>query len=283
MLLEPSFQDAVPGMNVSDSALQYSSAFDGFRRVDDDLVVLVDRVGAVTPEHPVQPAVGVAGGVAEREAGRRVVRLQRLAHREEAREVLREFLEAGLVQRRLAVGHVAADGRDGNAEPVVALLAGHGGRIGPAAVLLAEIVGDVVHLEHFGREQLRQRMQAPGEIEALPGVGRHGCLRLNVLEGLAEHVHLGAGGGLECRDHRVERFIFGRHEALPAHHRELGALLRLPGRGLRPGFCEVEQRRPGQRAGRRQRGAALKQSATCKVLHGPSSRLSIFWLLLSRF
>ncbi len=113
-----------PGMKVSDSALQYSSAFDGLRRVDDDLVVLVDGVGAVAPQDPVQPAVGVAGGMPEREAGRRVVLLERLAHFKEAREVLRELLEAGLVGRRLAIGHVAADGRDGNAEPVVAVLAG---------------------------------------------------------------------------------------------------------------------------------------------------------------
>ena len=76
------------------------------------------------PQHPVQPAIGVARGVTEREAGRRVVLLQRLAHFEEAREVLRELLEAGLFHRRLAVGHVAANGGDRNAEPVVALLAG---------------------------------------------------------------------------------------------------------------------------------------------------------------
>jgi len=41
---------------------------------------------------------------------------------------------------------------NGNAEPVIALLAGGGGRVGPSAVLLAEIVGDVVHLQNFGRK-----------------------------------------------------------------------------------------------------------------------------------
>ena len=70
------------------------------RRIDDDLVVLVDGVGAVAPQNPVQPAIGVAGRMSEREAGRRVVLLQRLAHFEEAREVRREFLEARLLHRR---------------------------------------------------------------------------------------------------------------------------------------------------------------------------------------
>jgi hypothetical protein len=75
---------------------------------------------------------------------------------QEAREVLRDFAEACLIGQRLPVGDVTAHGRDGNAEPVVALLAGGGGGIGPAAILLAEVIGDVVHLQHFGREQLWQ-------------------------------------------------------------------------------------------------------------------------------
>src|SRR6202011_3097375 len=58
----------------------------GLRRVDDDLVVLVDGIGAVTPQDPVQPSVGVAGGVPKREAGRGVVLLQRLAHFKEDRK-----------------------------------------------------------------------------------------------------------------------------------------------------------------------------------------------------
>src|SRR6266849_9283345 len=135
--------------------------------------------------------------MAEREAGRGVVLLERLAHLEEARKVLRKLAEARLVCRRLAVGHVTAYGRNGNAEPVVAQLAGLRRGIGPAAILLAKVIGDVVHLQHFGREQLWQRMQTPGQIEAGAGVRRDRSLRLHVLEGLAEYVHLGAGRRLE--------------------------------------------------------------------------------------
>ena len=124
----------------------------GLGGIDDHLVVLIDGIGAMSPQHPVQPAVGVARGMPERVAGGRIVGLERLAHLQEPREVLGEILEARLVGRRLAVGHVTTDGGDGNAKPVVAELAGLGGSVGPSAVLLAEIVGNVIHLQHFGRE-----------------------------------------------------------------------------------------------------------------------------------
>src|SRR5207248_5151698 len=106
--------------------------------------VLVDGIGAVTPQNPVQPCMSVAAGVAEREAGRRVVLLQRLAHLEETRKVFREFAEACLVRCRLSVGHVTAHSSNGDAEPVVAQLASLCGSVGPSAILLAEVIGDVV-------------------------------------------------------------------------------------------------------------------------------------------
>ena len=204
-----------------------------------------------------QPGIGVAGSVAKRVAGRRAVLLECLAHLEVAREIGREFLEASFIQRRLAIGQIAADRCDRNAEPVVAVLAGGGGSVGPSAVFLAEIVGNVVHLKNFGREQLRQRMQSPRQIEAGAGVCGDGCLRLHVFEGFAEHVHLGAGRRLECRDHGVESVVFRRNEALPSHHGELRALFCLPWRRLCPGFGPIEQSRAAERAGRGNRRASL--------------------------
>ncbi len=158
------------------------------------------------------------------------------------------------------------------------MLDGFCGRIRPSAVLLAEVVGNVVHRQNFGREQLRQGVEAPCEIEAGTGIGGDRSFRLHVLKGFAEYVHLGSGRGFECRHHRVERVILRGHEALPAHHRELGARLRLPRRGLRPGLGEVEQRRPGQCTGCCQRGTALKQRAAGKVVH--SHFLPLGFLLL---
>jgi len=62
-----------------------------------------------------QPSVGIARGVTESETGRGIILLQRLAQFKETGEILREFLEASLVHRRFAVGHVPSDGRDGDA------------------------------------------------------------------------------------------------------------------------------------------------------------------------
>ena len=56
--------------------------------VDDDVVLGVDELAAVRPHEPVRPA-RVARRVAEREARRRALRLQRLAQLEEARHVAR--------------------------------------------------------------------------------------------------------------------------------------------------------------------------------------------------
>src|SRR6266852_4718037 len=122
-------------------------------------------------------------------------------------------------------------------------------------------------------------MQAPDKIETRAGVRGNGSLRLQILEGLAEHIHLGPGRRLERRHHGVERLIFVFNEALPAHHRELGDRLRLPWRRLRPGLGKLEQSRPGKRASRRQRGAALKNSAASKVLH---SGFSLWCFLVSQ-
>src|SRR5262249_2087627 len=106
----------VPGRNAGNKGIRERlgivQRLHGLARVAEYLVILVDGPGVVAPEDPVQPAIGVAGGVSERKTGGRVVGLQGLAHLEEAREVLRKLLEAGLVGRRFAVGHVAAAGRD---------------------------------------------------------------------------------------------------------------------------------------------------------------------------
>src|SRR5260370_1636663 len=125
-------------------------------------------------------------------------------------------------------------------------------------------------------------MQAPGEIKARAGVGGNRRLRLHVLGRFREHVHFSTGRSLECRNHGVERIVFRRHEALPAHHGKLGARLRLPLRRLRPGLGEIEQSWPGQRAGRGQCGTALKKRAASKVVHSPSS-LEYFLVIAQPF
>ena len=144
------------------------------------------------------------------------------------RGVLREFLEARLLHRGDAVVHQAAGGRDRNADPFVAGLAvGLGGRR-PAAVLLAEVIGDIGQVDALRREQVRQRIEAPHHVEALAGVGDDRGLRLDVLERFVRDDDVDAGRLLEGVDHLHEGLVFGLHEAAPAHQVDLRAFLGLP-------------------------------------------------------
>jgi len=67
-------------------------------------------------------------------------------------------------------------------------------------------------------------MQTPGQIEAEPVFAATEAFGCTSSKDFAEYVHLGAGGGLECRDHRVEGIVFRGNEALPAHHGKLRTL-----------------------------------------------------------
>ncbi len=149
-------------------------------------------------------------------------------------------------------------------DPLALALAGGLGRGNPAAILLAEVVGDVADLEALVGEEVRQRVQAPHHVRALPGVGGHGRLGLDVVEGFVGDVHLHAGGLGEGLDDLQELRVLGFHEALPAQHVDRGVRLGLEGHGLCPGLGEVEQ--PGG-AGDAQRGAALDHSTTINVEH----------------
>ena len=244
------------------------------RRVDDDLVVLVDEVTAMGPQRPVQPGVGVARGVAERHAGRSAVLVETLAEFEEAGGVLREFLEARLLHRADAIVHQRAGAGDRNADPLAVLVLAVGiGGIRPAAVLLAEIVRDVRHIDALGRQQMRQRIKTPHHVEALPGVGRNRRLRLNVVVGFVGDVDFDAGGLGEGRDDVHESLVFGFHETLPAQEIDLGAGFRFPLRGLRPGRGEAHQLINRQsRSTCEHGGAALQKRAPIwrKITHNLS-------------
>src|SRR5262249_3671684 len=118
--------------------------------------------------------------MSEREAGGSVVRLEGLAELEEPGRVLWKLLETGLFRSRDAVVDEGAGDRDRNRDPFAPGFSVGFRRGGPAAVLLAEIVGDVGDVEALLREQMRQRVKAPHHVEALPSVGGNRCLRLHV-------------------------------------------------------------------------------------------------------
>ena len=77
--------------------------------VDDDVVLGIDQLAAVRPHEPMRPA-RVAGRVAEGEARRRALRLQRLAQLQEAREVARHRVEARRLDGALAIDDRIAGG-----------------------------------------------------------------------------------------------------------------------------------------------------------------------------
>ena len=104
---------------------------------------------------------------------------------------------------------------------------------------------------------MRQRIQAPEHIRAGAGIGGNRSLRLHVLVGFARDRDLHAGGLGEGVDQLHELVVFRLHEIFPAQQRQLRALLRLPGRGLRPGLGPIEEGWSGESAGSGQRGAAL--------------------------
>ncbi len=71
------------------------------------------------PDQPVGEAVAVADRVAEREARRLVDLLERLAQLEEARVIVGDLVEAGLLERRLAVDERAGGAAERDADPGV--------------------------------------------------------------------------------------------------------------------------------------------------------------------
>ncbi len=249
----------------------------GLGRVDDDLVVLVDQVAAVRPQAPVHPGIAVARGVAERKAARRIVALGRLGVFEEGVGGVGKFGEARLLQRRDAIVRQVAAVADRDRDPLVAALAVLDRARYPAVVLLAEVFGDVADIEALLRKEVGQRIEPPEQVRAGAGIGGDRRLRLHVLVGFAGDIDLHAGGLGEGVDQLHERVVLALHEVFPAQHRELRAGFRLPGRGLRPGAGPAEQAFARERAGRRQRSAALHEGAAGGRRHGRFLRCCLLY------
>src|SRR5882757_11006136 len=199
--------------------------------------------------------------MAKRHAARRAVLVQALEHFEHPRRVLGEFLEAGLFASRDTVIEQTSGGGDRNTDPLaVSGLAVILGRLGPAAILAAEIVGDVLDVGDLVAEQMRQGIETPDHVEALPGIGGDRRLGLQIVIGLVGDVDGDAGGLLEGIDDLHEGDVFSLDEALPAQKVDLGAGFRLPLRGLCPRLGVAQQLIGRHRCRRGQRhGAALEQ------------------------
>ncbi len=241
--------------------------FGGLGRVEDHLVAGIDGVAAMRPEAPMHPSIAIPRGMSQSEAARRVVLLHRLGVFEELVGRGREFREARLVRRLDAVIHHVAAVADRNTDPLATALAVLLGGGHPAAIFLAEIVGDIADVHALLREEMRQRIEAPEDVLAGAGIGRDGRLGLHVFVGFARDGDLHARRLGEGVDQGDEGVVLGLHEILPAQHRQFRAAFRLPRSRLSPGLRPFDEAGAGQCPGRSKRGAARQKSAACNQSH----------------
>ena len=165
---------------------------DRFRAVDDDVVLGVDELAAVAPHEPERP-VRVTGGVAEREAGRRALGLQRLAQLEEAGEVPRERVEARGLDLALAPDQRSTCGAHHDGDPLLVVLAVGLGRLVPAAVLVAQVVGEIRYVDELVGILVRVFHRADDDVGTAADVGGDRRLRPHVFPAFGVDAHFDAG------------------------------------------------------------------------------------------
>src|SRR6266446_6353645 len=239
------------------------------RAIDDDVVLLVDQLSAERPDEPMRPGVAVAGGVAEREADRMVLRLERLAELQEPRGVARETVEPHFLHLADAVDEGVARGAEGHADPAPAAgLEVLPANVVPAAVLLAQILGEIGHVEQLLGVEVRVVEGREDDVGAGADVRRHRRLGTHVLPALAVDTHFDAGAFAELGGVLHPHVLVALDEALPAQHAQLRALLGLPGLALGLG----EQRH----AARSDAGRDSQKIPAIHVAHRPSFGVMTF-------
>ncbi len=265
LLLLGSSHDSVPGTKRPVHLLRVLERLDRLGTVDHDLVVLVDQLAAERPDQPLAPGIAVAGRIAERESGRRALRLQRLAELEEAVGVLREAVESGGLDVAFAVHHAHAGHAQRDADPFLAVRAEIrvADRV-PAAVLLAEVGAHVGDVDQLLGIQVGVVVGRQDDVGAGAGVGGHRRLRAHVLPALGVDADLDAVLVAELLDVGHVLVLVALDEALPAQDPQLGALLRRVA-PLRVRVLDPEQR-PGRGAGGNCRGR-FQEPATFEFTH----------------
>ena len=181
--------------------------------------------------------------------------------------------EARLLHLRDAEHRQDADEDVRDRDPLAAALAVFLAEREPAAVTLAEVLGDVGEVDELVREQVRGRVQRPDDVRPLPGIRGDGGLRQDVVLPLAFDPDLDPGRLRERLDVRPRRRILGIEELAPAQEPKARVRLGLEGLLLGPG------RGPFEPAGRRRRAggerAGLEDVAAGREMafhgHGVSS------------
>ncbi len=267
MLLFGSSHDKVPGNEVGVELLGVLQRLQRLGAVDDHLVVLVDQLAAEGPDQPVGPGA-VAGRVAQRHAARRALLLQRLVELEEVLVVGRELVEAGRLDHALAVDDERARGPERQPDPLLAVgpheeLA----RGVPAAVFLAQVFRQVGDVEQLVRIEVGVVVGRQDDVRPGAGVGRHRSLGPHVFPALVVDPHLDAGGLAEALDVGHVGVDVALHEAAPAQHPQLGALLGLEGQGLRIRERREDRGADAERGCGREAGRTLQNLAAIEITH----------------
>ncbi len=205
-----------PGQRAGDEGvverLAVFQRLDGFRAVDDDVVVLVDHRRAMAPQAPVGPAA-IAHRMAKREGRRVTDLLQALAAFEEAWEILRHLVEARFLDPGLAINHGRARAAERHRDPVaLGILAIVLGDREPAAIFLAQVVGKIGQDQGLVREQVRILVPGEHDVGAAADIGRDRGGRPQVLPARDVDVDLDAGGLDELLGVGVEQVLVALDE-----------------------------------------------------------------------
>ncbi len=231
----------------------------------DDLVLLVHHLAAVSPHHPMAPRVGVADRIAQGKAARCALGLELLEQLEKVGQIGGDLLEPGGLHLAAPVGDASAQEAHAQSDPAPIARAVAPHDVVPAAVLAAQVVGQLGQIEQLVGVLVRIVVPAQHDVRPTADVGGHRRLGAYVLEVLAVHAHAHAGpfGEGTCIGHPL--LFVSLDEALPAQHAQLRTLLRrvleirCRGRG-------IDQRAAASREARR--AQHLERVAPRKICHG---------------
>ncbi len=219
----------------------------GFRRVDRDRVVRIGLLAAERPQDPMRPAVRVADGVTQREAGRMTVLLQRARELEQPVEVFRKLVEARFVHPLHAVVDRVARAADRQRDPALHVLVEtvRARVVVVAAVRLAHVVDEVRHVDQL--VGIDERVVVPTHDDIWAGADLRGERRLRRDVGPAQRLDRHGDAGCRGELLRVLRpdHVVCFDEACPAQQLQRRALLGLERR--RVGGRRERGERPGQR------------------------------------
>ena len=190
------------------------------------------------------------------------VALQLLGAFEDLLRVGGEFLEARLVDPGLAIDHARAGGAERQADPLAVAHAVFLRRVVPAAIFVAEIVGEVGQRHELVGILVRVVVPAENDVGAGADIRGDRRLRPDVLPGFRLELHRDAGRLGEFLRVGEPLVLVALHELVPAQHAQARAVFRREGRA--PCLAPAPARRAAARR-RRRRSPARRLCAGDRV------------------